>query len=403
MRARAGARPRRGRRRRARRRAPRGRWRSSARRSRGRPRGRRRRRARGRATSPPWAPTPGSRNGVRGISSRMRARCSGTVAPVTAPTSASGVALAELVGQRAPGAPTAARRSRARRSSTSAAPGLEVRTSMNTPAPAARAIVDQRLERVAAEQRVGGEARRRASPGDGAERRRRAADQRLGVGGGGDGDVAALAVGEHEQAGGAGVRRSVASSASQPAEPRRSKQASCGLTATQAGPAASISARQWASTAAAASARRRGAGPPGAPRRGGSASTSADARRSRCSPDGLAAGPARGWAGSGSIPRTICDSRAATAAASRSPKRRASPGRAPNVAGARPAPASVLLDGLLEARAGGEARDAAGGDRHRLARTRVATLAGAALGDVELAEAGEVDVLTAPQRRPRSS
>jgi hypothetical protein len=58
----------------------------------------------------------------------------------------------------------------------------------------------------------------------------------------------------------------------------------------------------------------------------------------------------------------------------------------------------LLLDGLLEARPGSEARDAAGGDRHRLARTRVATLAGPALGDVELAEAGEVDVLTTPQR-----
>src|ERR687898_160217 len=38
----------------------------------------------------------------------------------------------------------------------------------------------------------------------------------------------------------------IASSASMPAKPRRSKHASCGLTATQAGPAASTSARQWA-------------------------------------------------------------------------------------------------------------------------------------------------------------
>ena len=45
-----------------------------------------------------------------------------------------------------------------------------------------------------------------AEAGDAAARRRRGAEQRLGVGGGGDVDVAALAVGEDEQAGGAGVR-----------------------------------------------------------------------------------------------------------------------------------------------------------------------------------------------------
>ena len=44
----------------------------------------------------------------------------------------------------------------------------------------------------------------------------------------------------------------VAVSAVQPGAPRRSKQASCGLTATQAGPAASMSAAQCAVTAAAA-------------------------------------------------------------------------------------------------------------------------------------------------------
>ena len=45
------------------------------------------------------------------------------------------------------------------------------------------------------------------------------------------------------------------SSASQPGAPRRSKQASWGLTATTAGATASISARQWARTAAAVSRR----------------------------------------------------------------------------------------------------------------------------------------------------
>jgi hypothetical protein len=46
----------------------------------------------------------------------------------------------------------------------------------------------------------------------------------------------------------------------------------------------------------------------------------------------------------------------------------------------------AALDGLLEARAGGEARDLGGGDLDRLTRARVHTLARAALGDVELAE-----------------
>jgi hypothetical protein len=59
---------------------------------------------------------------------------------------------------------------------------------------------DQRLERVEAEQRVGGEGVG-AEAGNGAPGRRRLADQRLRVGGGGDGDVAALAVGDDQQAG----------------------------------------------------------------------------------------------------------------------------------------------------------------------------------------------------------
>ena len=89
------------------------------------------------------------------------------------------------------------------RSIRSAAPGFEVRTSTNTPAPA-RAALDQRLERVAPRSGLAVSA---STPRPGtAERRRRAAGQRLRVGGRRHRDVAALAVGEHEQAGGARVR-----------------------------------------------------------------------------------------------------------------------------------------------------------------------------------------------------
>ena len=119
-----------------------------------------------------------------------------------------------------------------------------------------------------------------------------------------------------------------------PAEPRRSKQASCGLTATQAGPAASISARQWASTAAAASA---AAGAGLRRRRRRRPCRRARWRGARALAGGLA-GSGHRRAGSGSIPRTICDSRAATAAASRSPNGRgagASPDQpAPGIGGA---------------------------------------------------------------------
>src|SRR3954447_16193792 len=80
----------------------------------------------------------------------------------------------------------------------------------------------------------------------------------------------------------------VRSSACHPGAPRRSKQASWGLTATQAAATASIAASQCTATAVAASA----------------ASAATGHRR----------------AGSGSRPRTICDSRSATAAARRSPK-----------------------------------------------------------------------------------
>ena len=210
------------------------------------------------------------------------------------------------------------------------------------------------------------------------------------------GDVAALAVGEHEQARARARARRRASSASQPATPSRSKQASCGLTATQAGPGgvdqreavrehrggglergrlrlAAPTRRSTSRAISCAAAKRLG-----------------EAARAPRTRDSSAPGHSR--AGIGIDPeddlRLARRDRGGEAVAERDDRAgdaSPAPDKAP--------PVAVLLDGLLEARAGGEARDPAGGDRHRLARARVAALAGAALGDVELAEAGEVDFL----------
>src|SRR5256714_5282115 len=89
-------------------------------------------------------------------------------------------------------------------------------------------------------------------------------------------------------------------------------------------------------------------------------------------------------AGSGSSPRTSCDRRSATRPASRSPK---------------PVGTGSVVDGLLELRPGAEARDPRGRDVDWLAGTRVLALAGAALGDVELAETGEGNLAPAAERR----
>jgi hypothetical protein len=167
-----------------------------------------------------------------GISSRARPRCAGAVAPNTAPTSARPQSRAtprsSTIARSAPrGAPPAA----SSRSWRSAAPGFEVRTSTNTPAPVAISGSSASI----AEQRVGGEGVG-AEPGD-LTGRPGVAGERLRVGGGGHRHVAALAVGDHDQSG--GPRAATTSpSAAIPGAPSRSKQASCGLTATQAGPAA---------------------------------------------------------------------------------------------------------------------------------------------------------------------
>ena len=55
------------------------------------------------------------------------------------------------------------------------------------------------------------------------------------------------------------------------------------------------------------------------------------------------------------------------------------------------------LDGVLEPRAGREARGLGGGDLHRLARGRVGALARVAVGDGELPEASDGDVLAGGQ------
>ena len=100
----------------------------------------------------------------------------------------------------------------------------------------------------------------------------------------------------------------VRSSASHPGEPRRSNHATWGLTATHAGPAASISSSHWAAIAVAAR----------------SAADPASAAASR------ACGHSR--AGSGSRPRTTWERRRSTAAASRSAKPAAADGPAAPVA-----------------------------------------------------------------------
>ena len=133
------------------------------------------------------------------------------------------------------------------RSSTSAAPGLDVRTSTSTPAPLVARRRHERLDRVAAHQRVDGQRGRR--PGPRAHRTvsagRRA--ERARVGAGGDVDVAALAVGDHEQPGAASrARQRRRGRSARRARAPRSGRAGASPPRTPP-PTASIRARQWAS------------------------------------------------------------------------------------------------------------------------------------------------------------
>src|SRR5215213_6201975 len=164
------------------------------------------------------------------------------------------------------------------------------------------------------------------------------------------------------------------SSAAQPGAPRRSKHATCGLAATQAGPAAAMSAEHCATTISAA---RSGGGPADAPT---AASASGQTR-----------------AGSGSRPSTTGDRRAATAAARRSRKaftrRAVLVKRAPAETGAR-ARFLLAVELLLEPRRRRELGGLARGDLDLLAGRGVHALAGGAVGDAELAEAGDSDLTT---------
>ena len=169
----------------------------------------------------------------------------------------------------------------------SAAPGLEVRTSASTPAPALARCRDERLERVGPHERIDGH-HVGAESRHGAERRGQSCRRALGRRRRADVDIAALAVGDDEQAGLVSVGDDPASAA-HPGAPGASKRASWGLTATHAGPAASISAA--------------------AVREHGAAAAALGVRAAL-----LGVAPGHSVVGSGSSPRTICDSRRRTSA-----------------------------------------------------------------------------------------
>ena len=193
------------------------------------------------------------------------------VAATTAPTSESpcvaDAVRAQLVHQRRRGGRAAAALRRARRPGSRPRRDSRCARARTRRRRAARAASTIGSRESRPEQRVGGDRvgaqARRPSPTASSV----APSSAWRVGRRGVRHVAALAVGDHEQAGRPRVRGDVAPAPRQPGPPSRSKQASCSFTPTQAPPAESISARQCAATALAA----RSAGesprrPPRAPR-----------------------------------------------------------------------------------------------------------------------------------------
>ena len=178
-------------------------------------------------------------------------------------------------------------------------------------------------------------------------RRRRLADQRLAVGRGGDRNVAALAVGDHEQPGVARRRDRALRLPARGAEALEAGELELDRDARRPGARDQLRQRPR-------------------PRRRPVAQPDSRARRLCLRPAG----------GSGSSPRTTWLRRSATAAPSRSANGWVSP-----------------LDLRLEARPGRELRHLAAGNRDPLAGAWVDSLTRPALGDRELAEAREVDVL----------
>ena len=133
---------------------------------------------------PPWAPTPGIRKIESGISSRRRARCSGAVAPTTAPIPLSPSAPASRGARSATSAASCSCSGRPSTIGVLEVGGARVRgpDQREDAGAGLGGRVDERLERVAAQQRVGGEGVG-AEAGDRAPGRLGPPDQRLRVGG----------------------------------------------------------------------------------------------------------------------------------------------------------------------------------------------------------------------------
>ena len=200
-------------------------------------------------------------------------------------------------------------------------------------------------------------------------------------------DVAALAVGDHEQPA-ARPASQASARAAHPGAPRRSKQASWSLTAAQAGAGGLDQGAAVKRDRAACPLGRRAAGRGRAGDRL-AAAAARDRDRARARPG---SGARRRPRARRSAKFTVESAPAGGPPAGRRARHRV---HGPRLAAprARRKPAELAaLDCLLETRAGGEPGHLAARDRDALLRLRVDALAGAPLGDVELAEAGEADL-----------